>query len=234
MTVVYPVESKIEILYPISDDKPVAETFTHLYAILTILEVLRQYLAGRQATVLSDQYLYYVQGFPKFRVAPDIMVIFDVKPGGRDSYKIWEEGQVPKVIFEIASEATQQDDRNGKKTLYEGLGVEEYWLFDPKGKWIEGKLLGYRLVGETYQEIEDSRSLPLQLRIEVEGEVLGFYREDTGEKLLIPDELARKLQERNQQLEREATARKTAEQKVKELESILASYRDKFGELPAD
>jgi Putative restriction endonuclease len=234
MSVVYPVESKPEIIYPISDRKPVAETFTYLYAIVTTLEVLRQYLAGRQATVLSDQYLYYVQGFPKFRVAPDIMVIFDVKPGGRDSYKIWEEGQVPKVIFEIASEATQEDDRTGKKTLYEGLGVEEYWLFDPKGKWIEEKLLGYRLVEEVYQPILDRRSLPLQLQIEVEGEVLGFYREDTGEKLLIPDELAIALQERNKQLDREAISRQKAEQRVKELESILALYHDRFGELPAE
>jgi hypothetical protein len=66
----------------------VAETFIHLYAMLTTLEVLKQYLEGQQATVLANQFLYYAQGFPKLRVAPDVMVIHNVAPGGRDSYKM--------------------------------------------------------------------------------------------------------------------------------------------------
>jgi hypothetical protein len=86
-----------------ADGEPVAETYTHLYAILTTLEVLKQYLAGKQATVLANQFLYYAQGCPRLRVASDVMVIFDVPPGGRDNYKVWEEGQVPQVIFEMKS-----------------------------------------------------------------------------------------------------------------------------------
>ena len=46
-------------LYPASDGEPVAETFVHLDAMLITLSVLRQYLAGQQATVLSSQFLYY-------------------------------------------------------------------------------------------------------------------------------------------------------------------------------
>ncbi|WP_307730444.1 hypothetical protein [Chroococcus sp. FPU101] len=49
------------------------------------------------------------------RVAPDVMVIFDVPPGGRDNYKIWEEGQVPKVIFEMTSQGTKNQDLEFKK-----------------------------------------------------------------------------------------------------------------------
>lgn len=82
-------------------------TTTFLYALLTTLEVLKQYLAAHQATVLGNQFLYYAQGFPKLRLAPDVMVIFDVAPGGRDNYKIWEEGQVPTVIFEMTSFGTK-------------------------------------------------------------------------------------------------------------------------------
>jgi hypothetical protein len=67
----------------------VAETYDHLYALLITLEVLRQYLEGRQATVLGNQFLYYAQNLPKLRVTTDVMVIFDVAPGGRDNYKIW-------------------------------------------------------------------------------------------------------------------------------------------------
>jgi len=73
--------------YPSSDGEPVAETYDHFYAIAILLEMLRQYLTGRQATVLGNQYLYYAQGLPRMRVAPDVMVIFEVAAGGRDNYK---------------------------------------------------------------------------------------------------------------------------------------------------
>ena len=65
-----------------------AESYDHLYAIMSTLAMLLAHLKGQQATVLADQFLYYVQGFPRLRVAPDVMVIFGVEPGGRNSYKI--------------------------------------------------------------------------------------------------------------------------------------------------
>lgn len=153
------------------------------------------------------------------------MVIFEVEPGGRDSYKIWEEGQVPAVIFEMTSKGTQAEDQTFKKTLYEQLGVQEYCLFDPKGEWIKEQLQGYHLHGETYELMSDGRSQPLQLRLEIEGKLIGFYREDTGEKLLIPEELTVALQQ-------ETLARQQAEERAEELESMLTRYRKHFGELP--
>ena len=228
MTAILPVAEQTEIFYPSADGEPVAETFDHLYALLTTLEVIKQYLANRQATVLADQFLYYSQGFPKLRVAPDVMVIFDVPPGGRDNYKLWEEGQVPSVIFEMTSAGTQEKDQVFKKMLYEQLGVKEYWLFDPKGEWIEEKLRGYRLQGEIYEPITDSRSEPLQLRLQIEENIIGFYREDTGEKLLIPDELAEALQQEvvarqqaEEQLEQERQRAEEAEAQLEELKAKL-------------
>ena len=237
MTATLPVASQTEIFYPSADGEPVAETFDHLYALLTTLEVLKQYLANRQATVLADQFLYYSQGFPKLRVAPDVMVIFDVAPGGRDNYKLWEEGQVPSIIFEMTSGGTQDKDQVFKKMLYEQLGVKEYWLFDPKGEWIEEKLRGYRLRGEIYESITDSRSEPLQLRLQIEGRLIGFYREDTGEKLLIPDELAEALQQEvvarqqaeeqvEQERQRAEQERQRAEQAEAEVEQLKAKLRE--------
>ena len=237
MTATLPVAEQTEIqeiFYPSADGEPVAETFDHLYALLTTLEVIKQYLANRQATVLADQFLYYSKGFPKLRVAPDVMVIFDVPPGGRDNYKLWEEGQVPSVIFEMTSAGTQEKDQVFKKMLYEQLGVKEYWLFDPKGEWIEEKLRGYRLQGEIYEPITDSRSEPLELRLQIEGSIIGFYREDTGEKLLIPDELAEALQQ-------EVVARKQAEsqveqerQRAEEAEAQLEQLKAKLREMGVD
>lgn len=239
MTATSPTTQTTPIIYPSADGEPVAETYDHLYAILTTLEALKQYLAGRQATALANQFLYYAQGFPKVRTAPDVMVIFDVPPGGRDNYKTWEEGQVPVVIFEMTSPGTQDQDKTFKKTLYEQLGVQEHWLFDPKGEWISEKLQGYRLREDTYIPITDSRSEPLQLRLAVEEKLIGFYREDTGEKLLIPDELVAALNQETQarllaeaQAEQERQQRELAQQQLAEMEAMLDRYRERFGELP--
>lgn len=208
-----------------------AETFLHLYAIFTTLEVLRQYLEGQQATVLANQFLYYAPGVPTARVAPDVMVIFGVEPRGRDNYKTWEEGQVPAVIFEITSAGTQNRDRGDKMTLYALLGVQEYWLFDPKGEWVQNQLQGYRLEtlvedGELvnrYRPIDDAVSQPLSLRLQVEGTLIGFYRLDNGQKLLIPSELASqlrvsvaRLEQAEQRVEQEQQARQQAEQRAEQ------------------
>ncbi|MDZ8032748.1 Uma2 family endonuclease [Nostoc sp. DedSLP04] len=216
MTSLLPSSQSTEVFYPSSDGEPLAESYAHLCALLATLEVLRQYLLDWQATVLSNQFLYYAQDFPRLRVAADVMVIFNVAPGGRDNYKIWEEGQVPVVIFEMTSEGTKNQDTGFKKTLYEQLGVIEYWLFDPKGEWIKEKLQGYRLRGEVYEPITDSRCEPLQLRLQIEGQLIGFYREDTGEKLLIPEELAKALKQ-------ERLAREQAESQVERLKEQLRS-----------
>jgi Uma2 family endonuclease len=213
-----------EIIYPSSDGEPLAETSIHVDAILNAVVALRHYLRDQQALVLANQFLYYAQGFPKLRVAPDIMVIFKVSPGNRDHYKIWEEGQVPALIFEITSPGTKNQDREFKKNLYEALGVKEYWMFDPKGEWLEGQLQGYRLQNEVYEKIADNRSESLKLRLEVEGQTIGFYREDTGEKLLIPDELLAALQRETlacqQALEQLEQERQRAEQERQRAEAL--------------
>jgi len=79
----------------------------------------------------------------------------------------------------------------------------------------------------------------LQLRLAVEQGLIGFYREDSGEKLLIPDELREAIQEevkaRRQALERAEQAEERAEQaeeRAEQMEALLARYRERFGELP--
>ncbi|MBC7880753.1 MAG: Uma2 family endonuclease [Anaerolineae bacterium] len=197
--------------YPSGDGTPLAETFAHVYAILMALEVLKQFLEGQQATVLANQFMHYVQNGTKGTVAPDVMVIFGVKPGGRDSYVIEKEGAVPSVVFEMTSPGTKAEDKGNKKNLYARLGVQEYWLFDPKGEWIKDKLNGYRLITveedgilvNRYEQITDGTSQPLGLRLVVEGDLIGFYRLDNGQKLLIPSELAAELRRTSLMLEQE-------------------------------
>jgi Uma2 family endonuclease len=195
-------QTNATIVYPTSDGKPLAETYDHLDAIWVTLEVLRQYLVGQEATVLANQFLYYAQGFPKLRVAPDVMVIFGVAPGGRDSYKLWEEGQAPRVVFEMTSKGTQQEDQVIKRHLYAQIGVEEYWLFDPKGEWLESPLMGFRLVQNEYVPISDLRSEALGLQLAVEGKLIAFTELATGRRLLTPAELSEELKQEQSRAER--------------------------------
>jgi Uma2 family endonuclease len=211
----------LTIVYPVSDGEPVAETYDHLYAMLVTLEVLRQYLLGQQATVLANQFLYYAQGLPKLRVAPDVMVIFGVEPGGRDSYKIWEEGEVPRVIFEMTSKGTQQEDQLIKRRLYAQIGVQEYWLFDPKGEWLDAPLMGYRLVGDDYVPITDFCSEALGLQLQVEGKLIAFTEIATGRRLLMPAELEQALAQEQARANQERVRAEQEQQRAERLAEQL-------------
>ncbi|MCT7964454.1 Uma2 family endonuclease [Laspinema sp. D1] len=178
------------VTYPSEDWHFLARTYDHIYAIFITLDLLRQYLTGRQVTVLSKQFIYYSEGFHQIRLAPDVMVIFNVEPGERDNYKLWEEGEVPSVIFEMTSWANRGYNLEFKKVIYGQLEVEEYWVFDPKGECIPEKLQVYRLNKQlVYEPIADNYSTVLELRLAVEDKLIAFYGGDTGERLLMPDEL---------------------------------------------
>jgi hypothetical protein len=178
-----------------------------------LIVLLRQYLPDHfldhKPLILANQFVYYAENFPRLRFAPDVAVVFGVEPGPRDNYKIWEEKQVPAVIFEITSPGTQKEDKKNKKDLYAKIGVLEYWLFDPKAEWIPEQLRGYRLEGETYHPITDRYSQVLSLHLEPEGALLGLYRSDTGEKLPLPSEVA-------DALKLETTARQIAETRLEQ------------------
>ena len=193
-----------EIIYPSSDGEPLAETQQHVLAILMSLALLRLYLQEQQAVVFADQFLYYIEGNPRARVAPDVMVVFDIEKRLYPNYKIWEGQQTPAIIFEVTSAGTKETDWNFKKTLYEQLGVTEYWLFDPYGEWITEQLQGYRVNEDgVYKPIRDNCSEVLQLKLQAEAYLIGFYRLDNGEKLLTPEELYSANLAANQRVEQE-------------------------------
>lgn len=61
----------------------------------------------------------------------------------------------------------------------------------------------------------------------VEGALIGFYREDNGEKLLIPDELMAELEQARQRVEQERQRAEQAEQKIAELQQRLRELEGK-------
>ncbi len=212
------VESPSNIYYPSEDGEPLAETQQHALAILMTLSVLSLYLREKKAVVFADQFLYYVEGDPSARVAPDVMVVFDIPLKLYNHYKLWEYGSIPAVIFEITSESTKLNDLNVKTKLYQKIGVPEYWLFDLYGEWIEGQLIGYRLSPSgDYEIITDRCSRVLGLELLPEGHLISFYRLDNKEKLLTPEELF--------------LAKQIAEQKVKEAQEQAELERQRADRL---
>ena len=91
--------------YPDSDGKPIAENTWQFEWIATIKQGLEaQYRDDPDVFVAGDLLWYPVEGKPKIRMAPDVLVAFGRPKGQRGSYKQWEEGGIPpQVVFEILS-----------------------------------------------------------------------------------------------------------------------------------
>jgi hypothetical protein len=145
-----------DVYYPDSDGKPLAETGVHVAAILLLLELIRRRYAGDGlASALVNMFLYYEQGNPKKRVAPDVFLTLGVTDDRhRRTFKVWEEGKAPDLIVEVTSKSTKKVDLGKKFELYRDvLKVREYFLFDPLEEYLRPPLQGFRLVEGEYVPI---------------------------------------------------------------------------------
>ena len=180
--------------YPSGDGQPMAENDWQLRAILDSVSALLTHFRDRPDVYVSgDLFIYYEEGNPRARVAPDVFVVFGVPNHKRPIYKLWEEGAVPAFVMEVASVSTWREDDGRKAKLYERLGVQEYWQYDPTGEYLGLKLKGRRLVDGAYvpQPVVESidgtlllRSDSLALDFRVQGEESHFFDPATGERLL--------------------------------------------------
>lgn len=180
----------VEIDYPSSDGKPMAETHLHVQAIILLQQALEDFFRDRSDVfVASDIFWYQEPG--GVGVAPDVMVVPGVRPrpaAERRSFYTWEEGgAVPAAVFEIASKGTWQEDVEEKYDDYARRGVAEYFLFDPEGVYIGTAPQGYRLNGSVYRRIwytpvgeVESR---LGFRMRSEGGMLRLIDGRTGQPI---------------------------------------------------
>jgi len=231
-----------DIEYPASDGQPMAETDTHRDLMVYLIEALKAHFqADPQVYVAGNLFIYYEKGDLQSRIAPDVFVVFGVPKQRRRIYRLWEEGRSPAVVMEITSRSTRAEDLWEKRGLYEFLGVEEYFLFDPLGEYLTPPLQGYRLVKGWYRALEPeqtesgawrllSRRLGLELR--AEGDWLRLYDPAQDEPLLSPLEAQERMRqeaERRRQAEhlarQEIERRRQAEARVAELEAELTRLR---------
>src|SRR5262245_6113016 len=118
--------------YPESDGQPMAETDVHAKTMINLRLALDVYFNDDpQVYVSGNLLIYYVKGNPAKRVASDVFVVRGVPKGDRRIYKLWEESAPPGIVIEISSRQTWREDMHTKLRLYEKLGVQEYFIFDP-------------------------------------------------------------------------------------------------------
>ncbi|MGQ9879795.1 MAG: Uma2 family endonuclease [Armatimonadota bacterium] len=152
-------QKKRVVHYPYSDGKPMAESPEHLQAMIYIIAALQAYFASREDVyVASNQFLYWVEGNLTQRVAADIYVAFGVpKYPLHPTWKVWEIGKAPDVIFELTSRSTAGEDLYKKYRLYQRLGVKEYFLVDVKREYLVEPIFLHRLVKGNYELIPNER-----------------------------------------------------------------------------
>ena len=207
--------------YPSGDGQPMAENDWQLHAIIDSVSALQLHYRDRPDVYVSgDLFIYYEEGDPRARVAPDVFVAFGVPKRKRLIYKLWEEGAVPAFVMEVASVSTWREDDQRKVKLYERLGVPEYWQYDPTGEYLGVHLKAHRLVEGAYapQPVVESidgtlllRSESLGLDFRVKGEEFHFSDPVTGERLRA--------------LAEEYDARRAAESRAVAAEAELAALR---------
>lgn len=199
-----------DVHYPESDGEPMAETEIHLDVTIDLIQGLRRrYRDVPDVYVVGDMFLYYVQGDPRSVVSPDVFLVRGVpKTPRRRIYKLWEEGEAPSLVIEVTSDSTSDEDIGKKKAIYERLGVEEYFLFDPLGDYLKPPLQGYRLVEGRYRPVPAEpdgslRSLVTGLILRPEADSrLRLVDAETGEPILTDSEIADRLEAAEAELAR--------------------------------
>lgn len=184
-----------DVHYPESDGKPMGETEIHIREIMYLFQALDEHLRNRpDVYVGADMLLYYVEGNPKQVVVPDVFVTLGVPRGQRRIYKLWEEEAPPTLIVEVTSDSTRSEDLSRKKDLYQRLGVQEYFLYDPLQDYLDPALQGFRLLNGRYQPIPvgpggalASETTGATLRIEERG--IRVLDTATGKPILSNEEL---------------------------------------------
>ena len=209
------------VIYPESDGKPMAETEYHRDIMIDFIQMLKHYFRNvNDVHVSGNLLMYYEEGNPRKSVSPDVFVAFGVSKKRRRTYKIWEEGQAPDFVLEVASPSTYRHDLTRKKDLYASvLGVREYYIYDPYHE-VNPYFLGYHLVDGIYQEIEivNGRMPSVVLGLELgerEG-VFGLY-DPTRSVWLQPLE---------QQVKQEVEARQRAEAELAEALAALKRLQE--------
>lgn len=218
---------------PYSDGEPM-ESNLHVLQMFLLIETLKRHWAGRDDVFVGGNMFVYFSPHQvrthDFR-GPDFFAVQGVRKRERKSWVVWEEEKQPDVVIELLSDSTEARDKDEKKLIYQDrLRVPEYFLFHP----VTCELLGYAMRNGIYEPVQPDAhgrliSEQLQLALiqwdgvygEEEARWLRFATRD-GKLLPTGDEYAQQIQDQAD----------SERNRARELEAMLAKYREQFGELP--
>jgi Uma2 family endonuclease len=206
-----------------ADDYPyyeetVTESSWHYKAIEYLHSALGNRYADRQDVFVgANNFIYWEKGKKSRKQAPDVYVCFGARNIDRRSFKTWEEGGLaPQVVFEITSDSSRFTDQGTKKAVYEALGIEEYYLFDPLREYIPKGLLAFFNKRGSLQPVTGKRifSPRLKLDLRAEGRLLRLFQPGSSQRILTYSEAE--------------AARQAAEARVERLQADIAELRRKI------
>ncbi len=194
------------VIYPESDDQPMAENTLQFQWIVTIKEGLECVFAARSDVfVAGDLFWYPVEGEPGICTAPDAMVVLGRPKGHRRSYLQWEEDDLPPaVVFEVLSPVNRTAAMTEKLRFYARHGVMEYYIYDPE----DISLKGFNRSGESLAPIPETNgwtSPRLGVRFDLDGPEL-VIRDSEGRPFLTYQEM--RIQRNAASRERDAERRR--------------------------
>ena len=232
--------------YPYSDGRILVDADPHANAIVAMRNQLQTHFEDSpDIYVAGSLAVFYRQGDKEAVVAPDVFVALGIENRERKSYKIWEEGGVvPAFVVEVASPSTSSRDGTSKRTIYERIGVREYWRFDPEAIQVPQGIEGWRLEGASYERMRARRqadgvrwyrSAVLGLDLRTDGRLLRFRDPLLGQDLLTHSEesRARHIAERRadraeRRAEAERAARREAERERGELNRRILELEERL------
>lgn len=182
-----PVQFPADIDYPDYDGLPMADNTDQAFEMTSAYHTLLDFFWERNDVFVATNLLvYYRECDNQARITPDVTVAVGRPQGYRGSYKVWEEGQhPPDWVLEVASEESVEMDVLQKPGTYAGIGVREFWQYDPTGGLLNPRLQGWRLSGLGYTELPH---IPVAgAEIAIDSEALGVRLEFDGERLRFWD-----------------------------------------------
>ena len=230
---------------PDSDDTPVDNELQNIIPNL-LKAVLALIWATRTDWFMGvDMGIYDRTGqIRRTPIVPDAFLSLGVErlkgQRGRLSYVLAEENNiVPILVLEFVSQ-TYGEEYGQKMTYYARMGVLYYVIYNPD-HWRRNQhepFEVYRLIeGEYVRQPGEPVWMP-EIGLGI-GREVGiceqwqrdwlYWYDEQGNRYPVPEEVISRLQQRleitQSQLEQE-------QQRIAEMESLLAKYRERFGELP--
>ena len=224
------------LVFPVEAEVP--ETRRHLELRTLLFEILRRAF-GAEATVGSDQFVYWNAADPRRCLAPDVFVRVGVRDHSFDSWKTWERG-APQIAVEIISESDSSPlSWEEKLARYQELGVIEVLRFDERAaagqrlrrfERLEERLVETDVTGDRVASsvlpltwvVAAGPGLDVSLRAErADGTLWPAIAEELDAEVLARARETREREAETRAREAETRAKEAAERRVLELEEEL-------------